>query len=340
MDRRQSGTGEGRVGGRPQQMLDTGSQQVPVEQLPFPDSPPVPPGPLQSQPSQLFSAPSGGVSPLSGTDTPPGPIKALIDPAALSNMDRQVQEVDTGGIPSLSVAKKDAGGREPVVIQRTWQKRTEPIRPPKGRRLVVHAAVTTLLVVIMAGVLLASLPTGSDAQGVLNIFKPGFGIVNTKSNNTALVESQAATATAVTQDGYDPGANTGQFAGIPTPPPDYSGTGNRFFYGQCTYWASMRYHQLTGKWVPWLGNAYQWTYGASSSGWIVSSVPKVPSIIVLAPGVQGSSPYYGHVAIVEKINSDGSVLTSNWNWAGSWGTTTMVTFQPGPGVSFLSAPGS
>ena len=33
-------------------------------------------------------------------------------------------------------------------------------------------------------------------------------------------------------------------------------------------------------------------------------------IIVFAAGQEGSDSYYGHVAIVEKINDDGSIVTS------------------------------
>ncbi|TMD71450.1 MAG: CHAP domain-containing protein, partial [Chloroflexi bacterium] len=106
---------------------------------------------------------------------------------------------------------------------------------------------------------------------------------------------------------------------------------------QCTYWADLRYHQLTGFWVPWGGNAWEWAAGASASGWNVSSSPHVPSIIVLQPGVQGAGGF-GHVAVVERINSDGTVYTSNWNWygnGGGWATWSSWDFTPGPGVSFV-----
>jgi surface antigen len=114
---------------------------------------------------------------------------------------------------------------------------------------------------------------------------------------------------------------------------------NRFAYGQCTYWANLRYHELTGYWVPWQGDAYQWVAGAEQYGWIVSSQPHVPSIIVLQPGVQGASSY-GHVAVVERINPDGSVYTSNYNWYanGGWNRLSYATFYPGPGVAFVWHP--
>ena len=62
----------------------------------------------------------------------------------------------------------------------------------------------------------------------------------------------------------------------------------------------MRYEELTGHFVPWLGNADEWACQAAAYGWVTSTVPNPngPSIIVLAPGVQGAGSY-GHVAVVE-----------------------------------------
>ena len=226
--------------------------------------------------------------------------------------------------------------REPVLI-RGYGKRQYPVRPPKGRRLVVHVAVTVLLALCVLVALLLVSPTGGDNGNALgHIFPPITNLINSKGNNAGLIAQQAATATAVTQDGYDPGSGQ-TYAGLPTAPAGYAGpggVGNHFFFGQCTYWASMRYYALTGHWVPWLGNAWQWAAGASASGWIISGAPHLHSIIVLQPGVQGAG-WYGHVAIVEQINADGSVLTSNYNWAGNWGRETFVTFMPGSGVSFV-----
>ncbi len=122
---------------------------------------------------------------------------------------------------------------------------------------------------------------------------------------------------------------------------DATATNDHFTFGQCTYYASMRYHQLSGQWVPWSGKAYQWAYGARQFGWVVSSKPRTPSIIVLQPGVQGAG-WLGQVAIVESINPDGSVLTSGWNWygtyGGGWARLSVVTFRPGSGVSFVWHP--
>lgn len=119
------------------------------------------------------------------------------------------------------------------------------------------------------------------------------------------------------------------------------GSGNPFAAGysdQCTYWAQERYHQLTGIWTPCTGNAFQWPGQAKAAGWQVTlSPPQVPSIICLQAGAgQGLISNFGHVAIVEKVNSDGSVTTSNYNWPIGTKNTT-VAFRTGPGVSFIFA---
>ena len=132
------------------------------------------------------------------------------------------------------------------------------------------------------------------------------------------------------------------------------GSGNNFsgYPDQCTWWAAERYHQLTGIWVPWIGNAYQWAANAQSSGWVVSDQPPkgIPSIICLqgyaGQGLLASGTQYGHVGIVEGINNDGSVRTSDENWtvgpilgyvgSGNW-PIRQVTFHTGYGVSFIYA---
>lgn len=121
------------------------------------------------------------------------------------------------------------------------------------------------------------------------------------------------------------------------------GSGNPFsgaFSDQCTYWAQKRYHDLTGIWTPCVGNGYQWASQAAARGWLVSSQPpNQPSIICLQPSVQGSDRNFGHVGVVERINADGSVYTSNYNVAPHIGDKAIVnvTFRTGNGVSFIYA---
>jgi surface antigen len=236
--------------------------------------------------------------------------------------------------------------RTPVLIPATGKKSTRTMLAPQGRRVVINIGMSVVLVAVILGALIAVLPVGNgEASGLAKIFNPSLSMVTSKQNSTALIAAQAATATAVTQDGFDAGNQT--YAGVTTSSttstlsPSDAGSLDRFFYGQCTYWANMRYHQLTGHWVPWLGNAGDWAYQASAYGWVTSGVPNPngPSIIVLAPGTQGAGAY-GHVAVVETgvTNYANGVLTSDWNWTGNgggWATESWVTFYPGAGVTFV-----
>jgi surface antigen len=122
-----------------------------------------------------------------------------------------------------------------------------------------------------------------------------------------------------------------------TPPMPQSGTdGNVFPYGTCTWWADQRYFQLHGVYVPWhtQADAWQWTARAYQFGWHVSSTPVLGAIINLQPYVQGAYGL-GHVAVVEKILSNGHVIASNMAWGANPQQVTYVEFAPGPGVTFL-----
>ena len=323
------------------------SELSPVEQLPFPEYSSVPKIIAQASPvteSTPLASPISEASPLTTRQLPGNTKTTPLPPSSatrvLPEVTRMLPEVQTGDLLPLRTTTSSL--RQPTVIRATGKKSSGTMRPPQGRRMVVHVAVTVLLAVIVLSSLIAVVPTGTEGKGY-NIFSPIVKYFANKSNSNVLLAQQAATATAVTQDGYDPGSGQ-TFAGVPTAPASYGGggtgtggVGNHFFWGQCTYWAAFRYHQLTGLWVPWLGNAGDWAYNAPGFGWHVGYTPRVGSIIVLAPGVQGAGGY-GHVAIVESINADGSVNTSNFNWGyGDFGVMTYHTFSPGYGVTFVWA---
>lgn len=334
----------------PEQQSDTHSQYFPVtDPLPSPDN----------FYNEMYSASAytraGTTSPIStfSAKNPTAPLPADASPNVTRQLTGYMPATHTGALSSTAfpplVRTTTTSLRQPVVILGSDTKSEGMPRPPKGRRMVVSIAATVLLVFILLTTVSIVIPVDSDSKGSFNLFHPIVRFVKSSDSNVGLIAQQVATATAVTQDGFDPGGAK-VYAGIPTAPttgspnnlgsPDSPGsTLGRFFYGQCTYWADYRYHQLTGHWVAWLGNADEWVYGAQSDGWAVSSTPHAPSIMVLMPGTQGAGPY-GHVAIVEGVNADGSVTTSNFNWLGAWGVETTVQFRPGPGVYFVSYPGA
>lgn len=120
-------------------------------------------------------------------------------------------------------------------------------------------------------------------------------------------------------------------------------TTNGFPYGQCTWWADNRFHEVTGVYVPWPGNANSWSSFAPGYGWQVTSQPvQGPQIICLQAFVQGAG-FLGHVAYVESVQNGNTVVSSNMNWGDTAAqrlSVQSVTFHTGPGVSFISLPGA
>ena len=103
-----------------------------------------------------------------------------------------------------------------------------------------------------------------------------------------------------------------------------SAGGNRFVYGYCTWYVASR------RPVPWLGDAYQWFGQAQAYGWATGQAPKPGAIMVTWESG------WGHVAIVERVNADGSYLVSEMNFIG-WAVISQRAIKPGtvPLIGFI-----
>lgn len=294
------------------------TEHSPADQLPF------------SDPPRQY----GGLTrPIWLPTTSPGVTRQLPDLES-SVVTRSLPELETGALPAQ---RTTAALRQPIVIRGTSKRPKGSIKPPHGRRWVIQIAVSLMLVMIALAALMAVAPAGLASESNNSLFQVFMNWSQSGNNSPSLLSMQEATVTAAVQNtshSSQPanGTNTG---GVPVP--TGSSSGDAFPVGQCTYGADLYYHQLAGIWVPWGGDAWTWAAGARAYGWNVSSTPIVPSIIVLQPFVQGASGL-GHVAVVVKINSDGSVLAMNMNWyanGGGWDRWSYWTFTPGPGVSFV-----
>lgn len=104
---------------------------------------------------------------------------------------------------------------------------------------------------------------------------------------------------------------------------------NRYDYGYCTWYAFNRRAALGkpigGMW----GNASSWASLARASGFSVNNTPSVGAVMQTAYGAGG----YGHVAVVESVNSDGSVLVSEMNYAG-WNRKSSRTLSAAEALSY------
>lgn len=83
-----------------------------------------------------------------------------------------------------------------------------------------------------------------------------------------------------------------------------AGQGHRFPYGYCTWYVAQK------RYVPWRGNAGAWLFNARAYGYKTGKTPTVGSIVVTT-----EDRYYGHVALVEKVNKD-TITVSEMNYTG------------------------
>jgi surface antigen len=98
--------------------------------------------------------------------------------------------------------------------------------------------------------------------------------------------------------------------------------GNGYDYGWCTWHAANR-RNATGNPIPNnLGNAISWLTLAQSAGLSTGSEPRTGAVLYHT-NVGG----LGHVAFVEKVNGNGSLLVSDMNYP-LWGTVTYRTISP------------
>lgn len=103
--------------------------------------------------------------------------------------------------------------------------------------------------------------------------------------------------------------------------------GNRYAPGYCTWYAYERRMKLGRPIGSFWGNAATWAMYARSAGYLVNNSPAVGAIMQNGGG-------YGHVAIVESVNSDGSLTISEMNYAGNFNRTTSRTVGAGAAAGF------
>ncbi len=108
--------------------------------------------------------------------------------------------------------------------------------------------------------------------------------------------------------------------------------------GQCTWGALNKWYQSEGYYPGgWTGNAMTWDTGAANAGYTVSGTPRTRSILVMEPGVHGSSSV-GHVAWVTAVNGNEVTIIEMNALAGAYNYNTR-TLTDGPGMRYIYAPG-
>ncbi|MFK4567317.1 glucosaminidase domain-containing protein [Enterococcus sp. UD-01] len=102
--------------------------------------------------------------------------------------------------------------------------------------------------------------------------------------------------------------------------PEYAGQSypGAYYYadGNCTQYVYNRIFQLGGFVDVNMGNGMDWGMSGQVKGYEVSSKPKTGTAVSFPPTVGGADATYGHVAFVEHIYENGSILISEMNAIG------------------------
>jgi surface antigen len=97
------------------------------------------------------------------------------------------------------------------------------------------------------------------------------------------------------------GSSGGYYAGYRA-----GSVGNRYAYGNCTWYAYERRAAMGMPVGSFWGNGGFWGYSAEAAGYRVDSTPSYGAVLV-----QRGNP--GHVAVVESVAADGSIVISEMN---------------------------
>ncbi|MCB5603777.1 CHAP domain-containing protein [Bifidobacterium breve] len=80
--------------------------------------------------------------------------------------------------------------------------------------------------------------------------------------------------------------------------------------GQCTWWAAARRLQIGKPVDGYMGDGWMWASSARKFGYPTGGGIQLGDVASFAKGYLGASADYGHVAIVEEIKDDGSIVVS------------------------------
>lgn len=84
-------------------------------------------------------------------------------------------------------------------------------------------------------------------------------------------------------------------------------------WGQCTWFVYNRAKEVGVNFGEYMGNGGQWM---NAPGYQTTHTPTEHSALSFSAGQAGADPTYGHVAFVEQVKSDGSILISESNVKG------------------------
>jgi surface antigen len=211
------------------------------------------------------------------------------------------------------------------------------------------AIVTATSLVLTASTFPATAATGNrdlassgSSAATSTSATTGTGTTSTGTTGTSTTGTSTTSTGGATSTGTSATSSSSGTAGDDT----VVTTGNTLTYnegarGYCTWWAIGQFHAYTGLYPDFFdpannGNAEYWTTDAAYNGWTVTSTPRVDSIAVFTPGVNGAESD-GHVAWVTAVSGPRVTITE-MNGPAGWNVEDTRTITPAPSVTYILAP--
>ena len=130
------------------------------------------------------------------------------------------------------------------------------------------------------------------------------------AEEAAVAEAEAAERAAEQAAASQPSAST--------PSQSVSNGKNWYDWGTCAWYVFERRSDMGLSTGNGWGDASNWASAAQSSGYSVGNTPEVGAVMH-APAYTNGSYGQGHVAVVERVNGDGSILVSEMQFGGGVG---------------------
>ncbi len=160
------------------------SQLSSVNQLPFPDSEPLPG--KTTRHLEYDSSPN-----VTEAVTDPGSARELSEYFTSPSITRVLPDINTGKLSFPPAEANTTALRQPIVIRGTIKKKPGATHPPKGRKWIISIVAMVLLLCITLGTALAASPLNGETSHVPNPIGLVANLVHNSNNSPSLIAQQA-----------------------------------------------------------------------------------------------------------------------------------------------------
>lgn len=157
--------------------------------------------------------------------------------------------------------------------------------------------------------------TSERDEKIIRLSRDQTGIINTLDSEASLIdETESLNNRIVDENGKPIALGNGKVHSKQL----FTSKDNLYTRGQCTYYVFDKRAADKNTISTFWGDAKHWANQASQAGFEVNHTPKAGAILQTTEG------FYGHVAYVERVNKNGSVLISEMNYIAPFITSTRL----------------